>query len=96
MASSNIKITNVQYTTASIEEVKHGLNGWVSCTLNGQIQLDGITVRRTRCGKTALSFPAKMDSFGNKHYYLRPLDETARRIIESQIFSALKCMGKSA
>src|SRR5262245_23693969 len=66
-----------------------GGEGWVSATMNGSLRFDGISVRRTADGRLALSFPARRDTTGKQHPYLRPLDDATRRDIEHQIFAAL-------
>ena len=82
-------VTEVRFKSASPKEVHTGLLGWVSCTLNGTFYLDGITVRRTRNGRLALSFPMRHDVSGREHFYFRPVGDDARRQIEHGILSAL-------
>ena len=84
-----IVISNVQFTSADPHDVDTGLLGWIRCTLNGSILLDGISLRRTRDGRPTLSFPARFDGAGRQHHYLRPLDDDTRRAIERQVFKAL-------
>ena len=86
---NNIKISDVRYTPAGPQEVSKGFRGWIACILNGRIQIDGITLRRTRGGRMTLSFPSNHDKTGNQHFYIRPLDDAARRVVERQIFQAL-------
>lgn len=93
---NGIKITDVRFTPAGPEDAGKGMRGWITCIVNGRIQLDGITLRRTRGGRMALSFPARKDSEGNQHFYIRPLDNSARRVIERQVFQALGIREKSA
>jgi hypothetical protein len=83
------EIAEVKFAGASAEDVARGLLGWVSCTLSGSLQLDGIAVRRTRGGKIALSFPARKDARGVQHPFLRPLTDVVRHEIEAQVFCAL-------
>ena len=87
-ASRALCITDVELVRASPAEARTGLFGYVSCTLNGGIALDGITLRRTRFGR-ALSFPAKLDRQGFEHHYVRPLDDETRREIERQVFAQI-------
>lgn len=89
-----IKITNVQFTSAHPDDVPTGLLGWIRCTLNGTIQLDGISLRRTRDGRPTLSFPARFDGAGRQHHYLKPMDDETRRGIERQVFKALSIAGR--
>lgn len=85
----NIYVTDVRCVAGSAEDAASGLLGWVSCTLNGVIRLEGIALRRTRDGRHALSFPARRDGTGQDHPYIRPLGDAARREIERQVFAAL-------
>ena len=84
-----LEITNVTFKSASAEDVETGLLGWVSCTLNHTVRLDGMALRRTADARLVLSFPARRDAMGQKHFYVQPLGDTARRDIEFQILRAL-------
>jgi hypothetical protein len=93
---TNIKISNVCFSPAKPQEALKGLRGWISCCLNGRIQFEGIALRRTRGGRHTLSFPARLDNVGRRHFYIRPLDDAARRVIERQVFQELGIREKSA
>ncbi len=84
-----MRISNLQFKSAQISDAESGLLGWISCSINGSLRLDGIAVRRTADGRLALSFPARRDDAGRRHFYVRPLDDKARRDIEHQVFLAL-------
>lgn len=84
-----IDIQNVQFKAASQGDVMTGLIGWISCTLNARLQLDGIALHRTLDGRRTLSFPARRDGSGRQHFFVRPLDTATREEIEAQIFAAL-------
>ncbi len=86
---TQIEISGVQFVSAQLLDVDDGFLGWVSCTLNESIRLNGLALRRTREGRLALSFPARKDAMGRKHFFLRPLDDATRRKIERQVFRAL-------
>lgn len=81
-------VTNVHLTPASPLDQATGLLAFASFRL-GRLQVDGITVRRTRAGNLILSFPARRDRSGREHPYIRPLDDAARQQIETQVFKAL-------
>ena len=93
---SDIRITNVHFTAAGPHASRGGLQGWISCILNERIHLDGLTLRRTRGGRLTLSFPHRQDRFGHQHFYIRPLDDAARRVIEQQVLQALDIQERSA
>ena len=93
---SDFRVTNVHFTAAGPHTSRSGLQGWVSCLLNGRVLLDGITLRRTRGGRLTLSFPHRQDRFGNQHFYYRPLDDAARQMIERQVLQALDTRERSA
>ena len=63
--------------------------GWISCDLNGLLRLDSIGLRRTADGGYTLSFPARRDAEGKRHFYVRPVHDDARREIEFLIFKSL-------
>lgn len=84
-----VEIANVTFTATTPRDVARGLLGWVSFTLSGRLRVDGVTIRRTRDGRLTLSFPGKPGLTGTRFFYLRPLNDAARREIESSIFQAL-------
>ena len=93
---NGINISDVRLTPAGPEESRKDLRGWISCILNGRIQLRGIALRRTRGGRMTLSFPARYDNAGSLHHFIYPLDNSARRVIERQVFLALGIRERSA
>jgi DNA-binding cell septation regulator SpoVG len=86
---NNVKIDNVHFTAADHAAVEGGLLGWVSCILNGSLKLDGLALRRTADGRLTLAFPSRKDGYGQKHYFLKPITDQARREVEHQVFQAL-------
>ena len=88
--SEPIVISNVKFTTASREDSAYGLLGYLACTVNSALRLDGLTLRRTADGRFAVSWPARRDGFGRQRFYVRPIEDRARREIEQQIFRALR------
>ena len=85
----NLVIDAVRFKGAGPVARRNGLIGWVTCRLNGTMLIDGISIRRTIGGRTTISFPARHDDAGRKHFILRPLDEQTRQTIERQILEAL-------
>jgi len=84
-----LRIDKIELTTAGPELAETGLLGWVRCRLNGVLQLSCIALRRTRDGRHVLSFPARTDAAGERHFIVRPLDDRTRIEIERQVFAAL-------
>lgn len=84
-----LSVSNVRFAAAPRRESSKGLLGWVSLTLNGSVQLTGLTLRRTRARRFALSFPSRRDGSGRERFYARPLNDRARRQIEHAVFGAL-------
>lgn len=86
---NDLRITNVRFASAKPEDHDIGLVGYVSATIN-RLRVDGITIHHAADDHhLVLSFPAKKDRAGRKHFYLRPENDEARREIEYQIFAAL-------
>ena len=90
----DIHISRVTFKAADPEDRAVGLVGWVTCKLNDALVVDGIAVRRTRDGRPTISFPARHDDTGRKHYVLKPVDEVTRRAIERQVLEALGIEGE--
>lgn len=69
-------------------DLRKGLLGYLAVEY-GDLVLDGITLRRTAQGRITLSFPARTDSSGRRHAYVRPVDDQARQTIENAILPLL-------
>lgn len=87
---SGLTLTSVGLTTASPTEIRTGLLGWLTVVVNDAILLDGVTLRRTRDGRLALSYPSRTDARGRRHHVVRPIDDAARREIERQVLERLR------
>ena len=85
-----IAISEVSFTTASGHDARAGLLGWIRATVNDSLRLDGLTLRRTESGRLAISFPSRRDSSGRRHFFVRPVNDDARREVERQIIEALR------
>jgi len=83
--STRPRVTAVRLTRA---RAANGLIGWLGCTVAG-LHLDGLTLRRTRNGRFAISFPCRRDGHGRKHPIVRPRDAS----LERAILSALRRQG---
>ncbi len=84
-----MQFDDIRFVAAGPEHVESGLLGWIECTVNGMLRLEGLVLRRSAAGYLTLSFPARRDGADRERYYIRPLDDVARREIEHQIFRAL-------
>jgi len=85
----NLVVDDIRFKAAGPAERRTGLLGWASFRLDGSLEVNGVAVRRTRDRRITISFPARYDRQGNKHFVLRPLHERARRAIERQLLDAL-------
>jgi hypothetical protein len=86
---SDLRVSEIRFAVASRADMATGLLGWVSCTLNGLLRIDGLSLRRTLAGTFTISFPTRTDRAGARHAYIRPLSNDARRDLEGQILTAL-------
>ena len=84
-----IQIDNVVFTPSRAKDRPSGLLGFVEFVLNGALRLDSITLRRTRDGRLALSYPSRRDRNDVEHFIVAPLGDDARREVERQVFAAL-------
>ncbi len=82
-------ITDVYFSSGTPSDRDAGLLGWLRCTLNNSVRLDGLTLRVTTEGRLSVSFPSRRDRRGAEHYILRPIDDPTRREFERQIFEGL-------
>ena len=86
---TRLAVTSAGLISASESDTRAGLLGYVSCVVGDVLLLDGITLRRTSDGRLTLSYPARRDSRGRQHAYVRPIDDASRRDLEAQIFARL-------
>ena len=84
-----LELSDVVFTGASAEEVETGLVGFVSFVIGDVLVVDGVTVRRTRKGRVALTFPEREDGAGRRHPLLRPKNDRARRILEDLVLARI-------
>ena len=56
----------------------------------GPYKIDGITVRRTRAGKLAISYPKRTAGDGTAHAYFLPTDPEVRAALEGEILAAYR------
>ena len=89
MADLSLQVTDIRYSSARMEDRERGLLGFVSFTLNGSLEVDGVTLRRSQAGSQYLAYPARVDGRGERHPYLRPVDEITRVAIEQEVLAAL-------
>ena len=82
-------LSAVHLTPARPADVARGLIGFLRVELGNGLVLDGLTVRRTRRGEWRLSFPAKDDREGRRHFFVRPLSDMARLRFERTVFEAI-------
>jgi len=93
--SNGLHISDIQMMCASEIERQTGLLGWVSLNVDS-FRVTGITLRRTLTGNMTLSYPARNDKTGRQHFYIRPMNDSARREIEYKVFQALGIEGSAS
>jgi hypothetical protein len=89
----SLTISDIRFAPARLELRSRGLLGWVCCALNGELQLDGIALRKTLEGKHRLSFPRHVDANGTEHDLIKPLSNGVRDAIEAQVIGDLRRRG---
>ena len=80
----------VSFAPASRKDQLTGQLGWLILDVAGLLRLEGVSLRRTATGRVALSFPQRRDARERIHDIVRPLDDTARRVIERQVLASLQ------
>jgi hypothetical protein len=89
MPDRSISITDVRLYPGSWRDVQTGLLGWVTFVVGGALRVDGVALRRTLCGRLALSYPIRKYAGESEYHIVRPVDAESRREVERQIFEAL-------
>jgi hypothetical protein len=92
----SIRISRVRFTAASEDATCAGLMGHVQLVLNDSLIVDGIGLRKTLDGRITLSWPARRDRFGRRHFSVRPIGDLARLAIEVQVLTQLGIKAEEA
>lgn len=82
MASPQVRI--VKWTPGTPDDLRLGLIAYVRISLD-RVLID-VTARRTAEGKLTLSYPERRDGKGRRYSVVRPIDDDARRAIETEVF----------
>lgn len=91
-----LRVSDIRFTQAPNGLQESGLLGWIACTINRVLVLDGLCLRRTADDRLTLSFPERLDRSGRRHHIIRPVDDRARREVEHQVLQALGLKGSRA
>jgi hypothetical protein len=91
--STDLRISDVHFAAACLEQRSKGMLGWIRCSIGGNLQLDGLALRRTTGGKYRLSFPHRVDANGVTHDLIKPLSNGVRDAIEGQVIGELRRRG---
>ncbi|MBL8800503.1 MAG: hypothetical protein JNN27_00790 [Planctomycetes bacterium] len=84
------RITAVVFTPSSTRRAADGLVGWLRIQVDGWLEIDSVTLRRTSRGELQLSFPSKVDGVGYRRYVVRPIDPQVRSSIHAQVVEWLR------
>ena len=87
-------VTDLRFTAASPADQARGLLYFAEAT-HGLLRVV-FTVRVTRDGRTILSFPTRHDRHGRQHAIVRPVNDAALRVIEAEVFVALRIKAEGA
>jgi len=93
MSLDNLTITDIKFHPCARDLRSTGLRGWATITVNDELILDSLQVRRTLDGRSAISFPTRLDANGVAHPYYRAATPAARSAIESQVLAELASRG---
>jgi len=85
-------IREIRFKPAPSTLATSGLLGWVSFIIGG-IKISGVGVRRTLQGRRALAWPVRDSGWGQRSYYVRPIDDATRERIEQQVLEHLEVRG---
>lgn len=81
-------IRAVRFTPGTEADAERGLLAYVRIDF-GPLVLDGVTLRRHADGRLGLTYPERTDRAGRRHPLVRPVDDAARRAIESEVLREL-------
>ena len=84
-----IEVNEIKFHAAPPSDTERGLLGWTSFVLNGAVLIEGVALRQTVEGRYYLAFPVRRETSRGRNFWVRPLDDRARRDIEHQVLAAL-------
>ena len=91
--SEALRISNLRFHRAPLNLQASGLHGWVTITLDDQLDISGIAARTTTDGRDSLTFPTRTDPLKQKRTVVRPIDHTVREMLEHRVFAELRSRG---
>jgi len=85
-----VTVHDLRFTPAPRRDRRTGLLGWVAFRIGAGWRADGVAVRRTRRGRLALSYPARIDGAGREHPFLLPACDGTRLEVEAAVRALLE------
>ena len=86
---STLHVHSISITTSSSRERRGGLLAYARVAL-GPYKIDGITVRKTRAGRLAVTYPKRTARDGTAHPVFLPTDPEVRGALEGEIIAAYR------
>jgi len=86
--------TDLRMQRAPDRDRETGLLAYLRLTLPGDIQIDGITLRRGRDQRLLLGYPKRRGARGEEHPIVRPTTPAARAEFEAAVISELRARGE--
>ena len=87
------QVSAVRFASADTRAAARGVVGYVTVTLDGALELDGLVLLRDPSGSLSIAVPSRADRKGQRHPYVRLRDPEARQRIEAQVLHALAVQG---
>lgn len=84
-----MRVSAIRLTPASQRDRRRGLLAYARIAL-GPYKIEGITVRKTRAGRLAISYPKRTARDGTAHAYFLPTDPEVRAALEGEILAAYR------
>ena len=83
--AGELQITEVKFVAAPPGDVARGLLGWLSFVVNGVLQVEGCTLRRTLDHRLTISYPAHLDAGCRQRFHVRPAGHVGTHVLEARI-----------
>lgn len=86
--ADRLQISVTRLVPAPADLAASGVLGFVTLEIGGLVVVEQLVVKRGLRKPYVLSFPARDDRHGNRHFTVRPLNDAARLEIERVVFEA--------
>lgn len=89
-------VSDITFQRAHGAAYRGGVEGWVRCTIDSWLRLDGLVIRRTATGDVSVFFPEHIDAAARRHALIWPVRAEDRAELQRVILLEIRGRLESA